>query len=759
MSSLFHRSIWRTVGVYLVYVAVVLGAGAAIYWEYREQRDLRILVLEEHSSEAILQFNALLEVTLDEVKAAALTADDFYRFHHHTSGAREMVFTSALRPSEHFEGFVLDVPVLPLDKDRIGNLFGLGDLNLLGDSHVLELEMAFSLNSHFRSAMDAIPNLAGISYTSLRQFQYRLPSLPAGQARWAANTHERDAFALGLPSSNPDREPFWTQVHVAAGDGGALVTTGLPVYEEDAFRGTIALDLTLAGFSDYLGSHRIDLATNIISNDQGQIIAHDDDAGASKARVRALADAVPGNLRLHLEAIRALPSAALHEVGGYLVWRQPVAGAPWHYLILVDSRDLMETTLTGMVPEGLVLLLLLVTLVAIERIRITSRRLRVTTVELQVSMDNMPGGMIMLDDQLRYVVHNDKYRALLGLPPELIHPGVSIEDGVRYQVDRGDYGPGEKEAQVEAVLSRYREREAIGYDHQLAEDRFLDIRLAPMDEGGVVSVATDITERKRAERRLQDAYSTITDSVNYASRIQQSMLPGEELLSEVLRDWFVIWEPRDVVGGDFYWLHPCTGGHVVIVADCTGHGVPGAFMTIVGTGALNQALQDHPDGDPARLLAAMNGHVKHALRQDQADSPSDDGMELGICRIEPGAARLTYAGARFALWVSNRDGVTEIKGNRSGIGYRRYHLNVPFDNQAVELAPDATLYLASDGATDQIGGERRLAFGRKRFRGLLDQVRARPLAEQRQIVLDELERYRGSESRRDDLTVFGFRPR
>jgi len=129
-----------------------------------------------------------------------------------------------------------------------------------------------------------------------------------------------------------------------------------------------------------------------------------------------------------------------------------------------------------------------------------------------------------------------------------------------------------------------------------------------------------------------------------------------------MEDYFILWEPKDVVGGDVFWYRPCENGFLVVCADCTGHGVPGALMTMIATGALDQALIEIPNGYPSAVLQRMNQLVKAALGQDGADGESDDGLELGICQIDPIAGELTFSGARFFLWALEGDQLSEIKG-------------------------------------------------------------------------------------------------
>jgi len=291
----------------------------------------------------------------------------------------------------------------------------------------------------------------------------------------------------------------------------------------------------------------------------------------------------------------------------------------------------------------------------------------------------------------------------------------------------------------------------------------LEEQVAELDKSrkATLNIMEDV-ERARGhaeEMRLkaEEAFQVVSDSINYASGIQRSLLPSNEYIAEDLPEYFILWEPRDVVGGDLYWYRRAKTGFLIILADCTGHGVPGAFMTMISTGSLDRALRDQPDGDPARLLHIMNRSVKRSLGQDRAEGESDDGLELGICRIERDARRLTFAGARFSLFRLGAEGIEEIKGDKSGIGYRAVSLDQAFTNHQVEIDDGEVFYMTTDGLIDQIGGEKRRSFGKRRFGELVTAMADVPLADQKARILDALSDYQGEENRRDDVSVIGFK--
>ncbi|CCQ73617.1 SpoIIE family protein phosphatase [Magnetospira sp. QH-2] len=268
------------------------------------------------------------------------------------------------------------------------------------------------------------------------------------------------------------------------------------------------------------------------------------------------------------------------------------------------------------------------------------------------------------------------------------------------------------------------------------------------------SVIEDLQATKNS---LTDAFDTISESIHYASRIQRSVLPTTEVMARAFADHFVLWEPRDVVGGDIYWCGRWGDGVLILLGDCTGHGVPGAFMTLIAIGAIERAKPDLAAGDVSTLIQRVNQYVQTTLGQDSHRGESDDGLELGACFVNTAARTLTYSGARFDLFVVDRDEVLEIKGTKKGIGYRGIDYAQRYDLHNLQIRDDCRYYLTSDGLIDQIGGERRRSFGKKRFRALLRSVAQSPMSEQSHRILQALADFQGAEKRRDDVSVIGFK--
>lgn len=255
----------------------------------------------------------------------------------------------------------------------------------------------------------------------------------------------------------------------------------------------------------------------------------------------------------------------------------------------------------------------------------------------------------------------------------------------------------------------------------------------------------------------------VMQSIDYASVIQRAMLSASRTaMSQALDDACLVWEPRDVVGGDFYHFESFADGWFAAVADCTGHGVPGAFLTLLATSALRQALELHGPRDPARVMGEVNRGMKQVLGQHAAAaqlSESDDGMDACFLWFDHASSRLTCANARMPLLtlMPGADAVQVLDGERTGLGYVDTPDNMQWNNRHVQLAAGAIVMTATDGIIDQIGGPRNIAFGKQRLRKALLAHQSLPMRELGQQIMAEQNAYQGHQRRRDDLTLFSFR--
>jgi len=375
---------------------------------------------------------------------------------------------------------------------------------------------------------------------------------------------------------------------------------------------------------------------------------------------------------------------------------------------------------------------------------------------LQVVLDNMAQGVTLYGPDERVRLFNNQARSLLGLDKEILRVGTSFRDLVSDLQIRGTLASGSANISLTRMRAGKRSDHMQEVEVHRTDGAIIQVHRRNLDDGGFVATQTDITERKHAEETTANAMALINDSISYASRIQRSTLPEHLMLDLAFSDHFVIWEPRDVVGGDIYWLLPVKDGYVLGVADCTGHGVPGAFLTLVASSALRFSDAQTPDANPAQLISSMNYFVKDVLAQYTDDAASDDGLELGICRINSTTKSVEFAGARFSLWIVHDGETREVKGDKTGIGYIDVPIRLELKNHDIGHLDGASYCMFSDGFNDQVGGSRGRGFGKRRILDLLLRLKDRPMAAQREAILETFTEFQGDELRRDDLTMVGF---
>jgi PAS domain S-box-containing protein len=375
------------------------------------------------------------------------------------------------------------------------------------------------------------------------------------------------------------------------------------------------------------------------------------------------------------------------------------------------------------------------------------------------AIETISEGFSLYDAEDRLVLGNHQYGELFDFgngPPQ---PGATYEEIIRAAVRHGLIADakGREEGWLRQRLSEHR-HPGEPLLQRRSDGRWLQISERRTEAGGTVAVYSDLTEVKESEQKAAAANQLILQSLRYASRIQTAVLPARAEIESVAADHFLIWEPRDIVGGDFFWFQPIRDGYAVMLGDCTGHGVPGAFMTLIAWGLLDRMLRTAPGDKPSQVLTGLHRGVQSLLGQDERQGETDDGLEAGVCFINPGKQQMTFAGARFSLWRANKKGVIEIKGDRKGLGYRRYPQNAQFTDLTFPFDKQDSFYLTTDGLIDQIGGPRGRSFGKRRFQELLSKNLGAPMRKQEESLRKALEKYQGEQLRRDDLTVLGFVP-
>lgn len=363
-----------------------------------------------------------------------------------------------------------------------------------------------------------------------------------------------------------------------------------------------------------------------------------------------------------------------------------------------------------------------------------------------------------MDADLRFTYISDRFFELTQIDPDLVIgktrdeiSGDKLHDK-SWKAHLGD-------------LAAHRAFKNFEYRLELqgAEAMVLRINGKPLfDETGTFigyrGTGTDVTDITRDRQLLEETNRNFGDSVTYAANIQRGLLPDGERLQSLFGQAHLLWQPKDVVGGDFYWLGEIGGARYLVFFDCTGHGVPGALMTVITVSVLEKIAAASPVAlSPAQMLEQMHQGVcaKLGIKKDEQGK---DGLDCAVIKLVPSEGQLEFAGASIDLFVVQDDGaVTRLRGARHSLGYRHYETPRSFEKHSCQLRGHSFV-LMTDGLTTQIGAQTKRVLGTRRVMEALETAKTPQPAQLLRSLGLALKRWQGSEERRDDVTLLAFRP-
>lgn len=281
---------------------------------------------------------------------------------------------------------------------------------------------------------------------------------------------------------------------------------------------------------------------------------------------------------------------------------------------------------------------------------------------------------------------------------------------------------------------------------------------------GAVFTFRNVTEQllsinmlKEANHKVEEIHKSVKDSILYAKRIQEAMLPCKATMLKHFEESFIIYKPKDIVSGDFYWFAEAGNKFIIVVADCTGHGVPGALMSAIGCSFLNEIVNNKKITTPSQILTRLDLCIKQTLRGDAAGDRCQDGMEITICSIDKSKGTLEYAGAGRPMYLMQDKQLNIINGDRQGIGGSQFGQPREFTNHLILYNSGDLVYLFSDGYTDQFGGRREKKMMTRNFIKLLDATAHYGIIEQEKMLTQWLDRWKGKLEQTDDILLVGIK--
>jgi len=324
-------------------------------------------------------------------------------------------------------------------------------------------------------------------------------------------------------------------------------------------------------------------------------------------------------------------------------------------------------------------------------------------------------------------------------------------------------------AEQEKILAIAEEKErAQRLETEIADQKKLTIIYISI--GGLILVAVfsaflfsrfQITKRQkniieRQKQEVDEKHKQITDSINYAQRIQAAILPSESDVQKLLSESFVYFHPRDIVSGDFYWINETNGSVILAVGDCTGHGVPGGFMSMLGNSFLNEIIIEKNITEPAQILNSLREKIMSALKQTGSNAESKDGMDIVLCRLDKNTLLLTYAAANNDFYLVRQNMLTEMKADKMPIGYQS-DVYTSFVQHEVRLQKNDSVYLFTDGYADQFGGPSGKKFKYQQLEKLLSEISTLSTDLQKEKLENAFVEWKTNYEQVDDVCVIGIK--
>jgi len=290
---------------------------------------------------------------------------------------------------------------------------------------------------------------------------------------------------------------------------------------------------------------------------------------------------------------------------------------------------------------------------------------------------------------------------------------------------------------------------------------------------GYYSIGYDITDKKlleeeikRQKKEVEHMHRQTKDSIEFASFLQSAITPTKGIMNKYFSDHFVIWYPKDIVGGDIWLFDELRHDDecLLMCIDCTGHGVPGAFVTMIVKSIEREIVSKINENEdmvvsPAWILSYFNRVIKELLKQDNKKediSLANAGFDGGVIYYNKQEKVIKYAGAGMPLFYSEDNKIKMIKGDRYSVGYKKCSIDYQYTDYVIPATKGKRFYITTDGYIDQNGGDKGFPFGKKRFMKLLEETLSEPMAEQQTALLFEMMEYQFDEDRNDDITVIGF---
>lgn len=681
----------------------------------------------------------IIEACVEHVRALKIRAEDYLNMPH-LENTQKLFHYLSDHPTKNY--YHLDSLPQYSKTDFTGNLSGKGSLSKLTNEKEREINMALSLNHLFKATARNIPNMAWVYYTS-EDFIHIYPHVHSSKFKFTDELFYHDFYQNALPTNNPRGELFWTTAYIDEAGKGLMVTCSDPIYEGNRFSGSVSLDLTLDSLNSIILNAQREDGQLFIVNPSEQILAHPT-VSAADTSITTFHQLLPDDVYQEIGDLSGWEPEVPHKVAGHYVYFENIPDTPWK-MVYIDS--VFNTYWRVFKEIGLALLFLVVSIATVLYIanRTTEKQFIIPAQLLVEHIQNENENATMASDAKIPVAWQAWFKIVSNIfakNRELVQELEQYTEGLE-----------------QTILDRTKELREKNEELKASEEE-----LMTMNE-----------QLTGANLEISQTNRKLTDSINYARRIQKGIFPSLDYLERLFPQSFCLFSPRDIVSGDFFWFAEVDEYKIVAVADCTGHGVPGAFMSMLGITLLEDVVRDRKITSPEKALDALRQRIINVF-QKRGDSTPKDGLNISLCVIDEAKKEVRFAGAYHPLIVTrkttapsmiiNQAGLEptlidndhqlfQIKSDKQPIGHFIDEAK-PFSLHTFPYESGDTLYMYSDGYPDQFGGPNNKKFMSRRFKRLLMDLQDKSLDEQRQTLKWTLRDWMGVHEQIDDICVMGI---
>ncbi len=376
-------------------------------------------------------------------------------------------------------------------------------------------------------------------------------------------------------------------------------------------------------------------------------------------------------------------------------------------------------------------------------------------------INNLPASVYLKDTNLRYKLANEQYAELLGLTLDELYDKTDRELGLETKYEDLDMQILAVDKAIEPITEKYTDNKGKEYRVSIKKVPYHDLN---GNVAGVIGIVSDVTEymnlnlrihklldkTRNQKNRIENANRNISDSLTYAKTIQDAVLPSTEKLKLLFKDFFIVYKGRQIVSGDFYYANKVSDRVIFALGDCTGHGVPGGFLTMLSISFLNQIISENTQISPSEILNLLRKKIIEIFAQ--SGQPNKNGLDIALCSYNVKTNVLEYSGAYNSMFLLRNNELTEYKATRIPIGF--YFAEKEFKNYEIQLKQNDIIYLFTDGFKDQIGGPDNKKFTSKKLKELILENHKKSFNEQKSIIENTYDNWLAGNEQFDDVSMF-----